>query len=240
MAEKSKKSSGKNDSNAKKPFTIRLEEKTIEYLSRVGKELNSTPAAISRNYLSLSKFFITHSNLKSSTYDGRTLSMIPKEIFNELLLNTSPEYKYKFGDNLGIVLITNSQILGLHNIHEKIELIKGLGWIDITIINEADGRKFYGFPKKFWPLETIHALLYRILENREFTKQFDGRWTTSILREFLPLGIEDLKKRAKDDKKGPNKAIHDEISRYRSQLGGRMLNFDETQTHFVFDRLLLP
>ena len=183
------------------------------------------------------------------------LSIFPIDILKELL-QYLPEKNYiPIGDKLGTIINNNSQIIGLQTLEEKRGLIQGLNWINftpVTLIDVEDDPKskekqksknnpenkkqikiqYWGIPKDIWPLEMIHAMLFRI----KYNQRYNSHWESSTLKKFL----RQTKKKRIDFKKNPKRytdfnKVKDFILKIAFEIGSRKENFENEFNYYYFD-----
>ena len=118
-----------------KMFSLRLNPKLINRISKLSTEMGSSQAKIARSYLQLSDYFLVEPNLDISTFTKMGLSIFPTEILKDFLDSQTEKDQILLGDKLGTIINNNFQIMGLQNLEEKRKLIHGLNWIRFTPVH---------------------------------------------------------------------------------------------------------
>lgn len=230
--------------NERKPFTIRLDAEIFDKLELLGEQNNLSKAKVASSYLQLCNVAITKSSLNLETYDGIKLSLLPRDILGLLFENQSSDAQFKIGDNLGLSVETNCRILEYHSLDQKMSYLEQLGWFEIMPIAKTENGhdksiKYYGISTKFWPINIVHALLYRML----YMKKIPEDWTIEILKAYLPMSDEELKREAasKNVKNNPQlRNLQKRIQDYKTELGGIIENFAPDCSYYIFEILRIP
>ena len=233
-----------------KMFSLRLNPKLINRISKLSSEMGASKAKIARSYLQLSDYFLVEPNLDISTFTKMGLSIFPTEILKDLLqlLQLLPEKnQIVIGDKLGTIINNNFQIAGLQNLDEKRELIQGYNWIKFTPVSLTDEEKdpktkdilkikkdFWGIPKDMWPISVIHAMLYRLIKN----KRFNSNWEADLYKKYLEL-TPDKRKAFKKNPKVPKvlSKVKDFLFLFEDEIGSRKENFEAEHIYYYFDVL---
>ncbi len=228
-----------DESKARKiPFTLRLEENLLERLEYIS--INSSKAAVARNYLNLSNYLVVNPDLTIEYPDGTQLMMMPKNMIKDLISNLKRDTMLEFGNELGRIFNTNCSIRQIQTISNKIKYLQTIGWFDIKLIPKKDknGTNWihYGILAKYWPLDLIHAFLYRILHNH----QYPYAWQIEKYKEMLSLSDKKLKTEKKNVRNDPTFKKHPNmIEEFKEFLGGHFDNFNEDCVYYLFDRLAM-
>ena len=241
----------KKKTEKKKPpiFTLRLNQELIDKISKLSSEMGVSKSKIAKSYIQLSDNVIVEPNLNITTFTKMDLSLFPTEVLKESLNLLPEKNQYSIGDKLGTIINNNSQIIGLQSLDEKRKLIQGLNWIKFTpvhLVNEEMDQKtkeikkikkqFWGIPKDIWPLEVIHAMLFRIIYNQ----RYNSNWEMSIFKDFLS----ETQKIQKDFMRNPKKYSKynkkkDFIMKFKNEIGSRKENFAAEYIYYYFDVLCI-
>ena len=231
----------RKEKREKKIFSLRLDQDLIRNINRLSEELDVSKTKIARSYIQLSDYFFLEPNLELKTFTKMSLSIFPKDILKDLLHSLSEKDKISIGDKLGTIINNNSQVIGLNTIEEKRKLIQGLNWIKFTpvhlivkIKNEKDPKaiestsnegQFWGIPKEIWPIETIHALIFRLLYNQ----RYNSNWETNLLKKFLNQPEKNLKKNSDFNKN------RDFLLKFKNEIGCRKENFESEHIYYYYE-----
>jgi hypothetical protein len=222
----------------KEAFTIRVESELIESLARVGNLIKLKPATMARLYIQMAQFFLIQSSLDIQSFDGKEMTVLPRQIWLDAIKEFDDDRKLRLGDEMGILINNNSQMNGFQTIDQKVEFMRGLGWFEIRPFEERTPEKksiYWGILAKSCPLTVIHAMLYRVLYNR----QFPGGWM-GYLRDHGMKTMDQLNaiKNDKTNKKENRyQDLPDIIQRFRDELGGRPENFLPDVTYYKLEKL---
>lgn len=225
------------DKKSKKiPFTLRLEEDLIERLENIAQ--NTSKAAVARNFLNLSHFIITQPDFSTEFPDGTQLMMLPKNLLKNIFSKLERVEQLEFGNELGRIFNTNCSIRRISSINNKILYLQTIGWFDVKRFpgKSMDGKKIthYGIQARIWPLDLIHAFLYRILHNH----QYPNEWRIENFKDLLRLNSKEFNREIKNYRNDPDfKKIPDIINEYEKMLGGHIQNFSEDCFYYLFDSL---
>ena len=119
-----------------------------------------------------------------------------------------------------------------------------MGWLQIKIFEEKDPEsenitRYWGIRSKDWPLELIHALLYRLLHNRKYPPK--AEWTMDFLKKYIEVSKDERNRIAKEAKKNTlEKNMPYLIQKFESELGGRLENFANGVLFYKFECLKIP
>ncbi len=220
----------KKNRSKKEAFTIRLQPETIENLDIVGEQMGLKTSTVARKYLQISKYMVITSDQQLQTYDKTGLTAIPKNILQLIFSNLSEDKQFEIGDSLGVVLNTNATLLKKKTIKEKLELIQGLGWLEIRKLGHR-----WAFSAREFPIGIINALVYRILHNRKYPTM----WKRDYISPNLSKSTDQLKDLAKDYRKSDNdlKHIDREIPKFDRELGGSIENYSPVCRYYTFSTL---
>lgn len=230
------------EKKVKKPFTIRLDEILLNRLERLGKK--SSKAMVARNYLDLSRYIILKPDSidQIQTTDGTPLALLPINLWGSILHGLPSAKQLGIGDELGKITNINSSLnRALESppltLFDKLSFLQEMGLFDCQKISgEYRGEKqtFMGIEAKNWPLNVIHALLYRILHNHQIPED----WMD--IEPSVAEHIEDSEKSINKLKKASafrNKLNF--VKDFQIELGGVRDNFSEDVAYFKFSRLVL-
>lgn len=231
-----------NESNpskkVKKPFTIRLDTDLLDRLERLGKK--SSKAMVARNYLDLSRYIVLKPDSidQIQTTDGTPLALLPIKLWGSILQSIPGAKQLTIGDELGKITNINSSLNKLHHSpHDKVSFLQDLGLFNCQEISgEYRGEKqtFLGIEAKNWPINVIHALLYRLLHNHQIPED----WMD--IDPNVAEHIEDPEKIINKLKK--TSAFRNKLNfvlEFQKELGGLRENFSDDCAYFKFARLII-
>jgi hypothetical protein len=220
---------GKQKRLKKVAFTMRLEESITDRLESLTQK--SSKAAVARNYLNLANYFIVNPNLTLEMPDGTQLMVVPKTTMQNIYHSLKRTQMIEVGDELGRIFNINFSLRQCNTIAEKIIYLQSIGWFDIKEIKKIQNDQsiiYYGILAKLWPLDLLHAFLYRILGNHKYPEE----WRIEEFLEFLKLNPE---KWEKEKKKQSGRKIAPMIDKFKGVLGGHLQNFEEDCDYYLFD-----
>lgn len=215
---------------------MRLENDLINQLENIAQK--TSKAAVARNYLNYSYYLIARPDLSTETPDGTQLLMLPKNLVKDLFNRLNRDEQYELGNELGRIFNTNCSIQQITTIPEKISYLQVLGWFDIKMIpKEASNGKnitYYGISAKVWPIDLLHAFLYRMLHNH----QYPYGWQIDQFKDLLDLSGKKLEREKRKYKSEPVfKKYPNMIEDYQEHIGGHTQNFNEDCFYYLFDAI---
>ena len=234
-AKKKKDESSHSKADLKKAFTIRIEQSILDNLKKASDNTRLRQATQARTYLQMSQFVVTQSNLGIEAYDRSSLGLYPKKIWGNLLENLPESKQFEIGDSLGSMILTNCGIMQIESLESKMEYLSGLGWFDIRMFPERDGEKlehFYGILAHDWPINVLHALLFRILSKHEFPSTY----TTSLIQKYQNKK-NDIKTLGKKKNNTDIYNNYEPLIKYFEILDGREQNYSPDCSYYLFNQL---
>ncbi len=220
----------------KKAFTIRIEQQILDNLKEASNNTRLRQATQARTYLQMSQFVVTQSNLTIEAYDRTPMGIYPKEIWGNLLKSLPVVKQFEFGNTLGMMVLTNCGIMGIESIEDKMEFLAGLGWFDIRMFQEKKGTKdysYFGILAKNWPINALHAFLFRILTQSEFPSQLK----VDIIQKYKTKSNDQIRNYGKQKKNVDLYGYSEALVKYREMLDGRVQNYSPDCSYYLFNQL---
>ena len=166
----------KPSKKVKRAFTIRLDEDLLNQLERLGK--NTSKAMIARSFLDLRRYIILKPNQHNpiTAVDGTPFALLPINLWGSILHVLPSAKQLEIGDELGKIININCGLDdNVQSQLDKMSYLQGLGIFECTEVTgkfRGEKRSFLGIKAKVWPLDVMHALLYRLLHNHQIPEEW--------------------------------------------------------------------
>ncbi|UYP45776.1 hypothetical protein NEF87_002061 [Candidatus Lokiarchaeum ossiferum] len=239
VADKSKKNrdGSKNDKvDLKKAFTIRIEQSILDNLKKASDNTRLRQATQARTYLQMSQFVVTQSNLGIEAYDRSPMGLYPKKIWGNLLESLPENKQFEVGDSLGMMILTNCGIMQIESLESKMDFLAGLGWFDIRMFPEREETNlvnYYGILAHDWPINVVHALLFRILTQHEFPSKL----TVKTIKNYYGKTVEQIRSLSRQKKNADIYNTPEPLIQYIETLDGREQNYSPDCSFYIFNKL---
>jgi hypothetical protein len=200
----------------------------------------SSKAMVARNYLDLSRYIVLKpdSTEQIQTTDGTPLALLPIKLWGSILHAIPSSKQLTIGDEMGKITNINSSLSKLHHSPlDKIVFLHDLGLFDCQEISgeyQGEQQTFLGIEAKNWPLNVIHALLYRLLLNHKIPED----WMD--IDPNVAEHIEDPEKTINKLKK--SSAFRNKLNfvlEFQKELGGLRENFSDDCAYYKFSQLIM-
>ena len=164
--------------------------------------------------------------------------MLPINLWGSILHVLPSAKQLEIGDELGKIININCGLDdNVQSQLDKMSYLQGLGIFECTEVTgkfRGEKRSFLGIKAKVWPLNVMHALLYRLLHNHQ------------IPEEWMDIGS-NVAEHIEDSEKSINKLKKTSAFRnklnfvlvFQEELGGFRENFSEDCAYFKFSQLIL-